>query len=117
DRGSPPGDGPRPPGTSTGSGATTGSATPTDVFVSCDPTKPAAAPAPLVRLTNRELSSTLRDLFPMLQVPTLKLAPDNVDEGFDDVASAQSVSAALIEGYDDAASQMAALAVARLSTV
>jgi hypothetical protein len=107
----------RPGGAGTTGGTTTGGGTPPDVFASCDANKPTRAPAPLVRLTNGELAATLRDLFPMLQVSALKLAPDNVDEGFDDVASAQSVSSALIEGYDGAASQMAALAVARLATV
>jgi hypothetical protein len=86
------------------------------VFASCDPNKPVLAPAPLARLTNLELANTLRDLFPTIQVPAPKLPPDNVDEGFDDIASAQSVSASLVEGYDAAASQVAALVAARLAT-
>lgn len=75
------------------------------------------APAPLLRLTNREYQNTVRDLFPELTVPAAVLPADNHDEGFDTLSSAQAVSPTLIEALDEHAAKVAAAVVAALPRV
>jgi Protein of unknown function (DUF1592)/Protein of unknown function (DUF1588)/Protein of unknown function (DUF1595)/Protein of unknown function (DUF1585)/Protein of unknown function (DUF1587) len=88
----------------------------TGIPVSCDGSAKLAAAAPLLRLTNREYQNTLAALFPGLKVEAAPLATDNKVNGFDTIASAQSVSAALVEGYFNQASNVAAAAASNLST-
>lgn len=80
----------------------------------CDATTALAAPSPILRLTNREYQNTLADLFPGLNAKAAALAADNKDDGFDTIASAQSISPALIEGYFNEATNVATAAVAEL---
>ncbi|HKP62333.1 MAG TPA: DUF1592 domain-containing protein [Polyangiales bacterium] len=91
-----------------------------------DPTAPvnpatckvqAAAPAPLARLTNQEYRNTVADLFEGLTLPELSLPPDNVVEGFDNNAKAQTPSPALIEAYRGGAQTVAAAVLANTSAV
>lgn len=75
------------------------------------------APAPLLRLTNREYENSVRDLFPGLALPTAVLPADNFDEGFDTLSSAQAVSPSLIEALDKHAALVASNVVAQLPRV
>jgi hypothetical protein len=61
--------------------------------------KTAAAPAPLARLTDLEYRNSVRELFPGITVPEVDLPADNVVEGFDNNAKAQTPSSTLIEQY------------------
>ncbi len=88
----------------------------TGLPVSCDGSSTLAAPAPLLRLTNREYRSTLADLFPGLEFEAASLATDNKVNGFDTLGSAQSVSSALVEGYFDQAKKVAVAAAAAVPT-
>lgn len=89
------------------------STTPADAACSAQ----AAAPAPLARLTNTEYRNTVADLFPGLTLPELALPPDNVVEGFDNNASGQTASPALIEAYGADARAVADLVVANRTKV
>ena len=75
-----------------------------------------AAPAPLARLTNLEYRNTLTDLFPGITVPAVDLPADNVVEGFDNNAKAQTPSASLIEQYRVSAQAVGAAVSANLTT-
>src|SRR4051812_20259335 len=88
----------------------------TGIPVSCNAATKLAAPSPTLRLTNREYQNTLADLFPGLKVEAAALATDNKVNGFDTIASAQSVSSALVEGYFGEAKSLAAAAVADLGS-
>jgi hypothetical protein len=76
-----------------------------------------AAPAPLARLTNLEYRNTVADLFTGLSLPELALPADNVVEGFDNNANAQTASPALIEAYVADSRAIADLVVANRSKV
>jgi hypothetical protein len=88
----------------------------TGLPVTCDDAAKLAAPSPLLRLTNREYQNTLADLFPGLKLDAASLATDNKVNGFDTIASAQSVSSALVEGYFAQAKNVAAAAAANASS-
>jgi Protein of unknown function (DUF1592)/Protein of unknown function (DUF1588)/Protein of unknown function (DUF1595)/Protein of unknown function (DUF1587)/Protein of unknown function (DUF1585) len=88
----------------------------TGIPVSCDGSAKLAAPSPTLRLTNREYQNTLADLFPGLKVEPATLATDNKVNGFDTIASAQSVSSALVEGYFAQAKNLATAAVADIGS-
>ncbi|HMJ14808.1 MAG TPA: DUF1592 domain-containing protein, partial [Polyangiaceae bacterium] len=83
----------------------------------CDPNQELAAPAPLLRLTNREYQNSVRDLFPELSLPAAELPADNLDEGFDTLASAQALSPTLIEAYDKHAAAVAGAVSSQLARV
>lgn len=83
----------------------------------CDPTQVLAAPAPLLRLTNLEYANSVRDLFPTLSIPAPNLPPDNHDEGFDTLASAQATSPALIEAFDAQAAAVSKLVAQNLAPI
>lgn len=69
-------------------------------------------PAPLRRLSRREYGNTVRDLLGVTEAnPALLFAPDAHAFGFDNIASAQSVSQLLAEQYDDASVSLAASAI------
>lgn len=107
-------------GAGMGAGTTSGGSAPVDpqtgVPTTCNATAKLAAPSPILRLTNREYQNTLADLFPGLKVEAATLATDNKVNGFDTIASAQSVSAALVEGYFDQAKNLAKAATADLGS-
>jgi hypothetical protein len=80
-------------------------------------TGPVTAPSPLVpsvlaRLTATQYQNTLRDLFAPTAIPDLGIPADISVEGFDNNASAQTPSAALIEAYHGAAVSLATAAMA-----
>ncbi len=75
------------------------------------------APAPLARLTNLEYRNTVADLFRGVAMPDIALPADNVVEGFDNNATGQTSSPALIEAYRDGARQIARQVVANLTAV
>ena len=101
------------PGTSgSGTGSTVGKGV-SPLSDACDDA-PLIAPAPLVRLTNREYRNTLADLFPGMTMPADVLPVDNKNDGFDTIATAQSIVSAHIEGYATQASAIAQLVVADL---
>jgi len=87
----------------------------TGIPIACDQSQVLAAPAPILRLTNREYRNTLADLFPGIDFDVAPLATDNKDNGFDTTGSAQSISASLIEGYHGQASRVASAVVANLA--
>ena len=69
-------------------------------------------PAPLIHRLNRtEYSNAIRDLFDIDIDASEYLPPDNVVEGFDNIAEALSISPALLEGYLSASAKVASLAV------
>ena len=69
-------------------------------------------PAPLIHRLNRtEYSNAIRDLFDIKIDASEYLPPDNVVEGFDNIAEALSISPALLEGYLSASAKVASLAV------
>jgi hypothetical protein len=69
-------------------------------------------PAPLIHRLNRtEYSNAIRDLFDIEIDASAYLPPDNVVEGFDNIAEALSISPALLEGYLSASARVASLAV------
>jgi hypothetical protein len=69
------------------------------------------AASPFARLTNSQYAATLRDLFAPIAIPDQVPPPDISVDGFDNVASAQVPSAALIAAY-----QTSAVAVATAAT-
>jgi hypothetical protein len=101
-----------PAGASTGSAAS-GTNTPGAAAPSC--TGPAAAPAPLSRLTNLEYRNTLTALFPGVALTSVELPADNIVEGFDNNAKAQTPSTSLIEQYRSSAQAVAASVTANLA--
>jgi hypothetical protein len=69
-------------------------------------------PAPLIRRLNRtEYENAVRDLLAVDVDASAFLPPDNVVEGFDNIAEALTVSPALLEGYLSASAKVASLAV------
>jgi hypothetical protein len=69
-------------------------------------------PAPLIHRLNRtEYTNAVRDLFDISIDASQYLPPDNVVEGFDNIAEALSISPALLEGYLSASARVASLAV------
>lgn len=106
--------------TGTAGAAATGGSMPVDpqtgIPTTCDATAKLAAPSPILRLTNREYQNTLADLFPGLKFEPATLATDNKVNGFDTIASAQSISSALVEGYFEQAKQLATAAAANLGS-
>ncbi|HKU39693.1 MAG TPA: DUF1592 domain-containing protein [Polyangiales bacterium] len=76
-----------------------------------------AAPAPLARLTNQEYRNTVADLFEGLTLPEISLPTDNVVEGFDNNAKAQTPSPALIEAYRAGAQALGAAVLANKAAV
>jgi hypothetical protein len=87
-----------PAGTIPGSTGITGPGSKSPATLDCSG-KVAAAPAPLARLTNLEYRNTVRELFPGIAIPEIDLPGDNVVEGFDNNAKAQTPSPTLIEQY------------------
>jgi hypothetical protein len=77
----------------------------------------APLPAPIARLTDLEYRNTISDLFPAVTAPALQLPPDNVVEGFDNNAKAQTPSPSLIEQYRINAQAIAAAVLAKLGAV
>jgi hypothetical protein len=77
----------------------------------------AAAPAPLARLTNLEYRNTLSALFPGIALTGVDLPADNVVEGFDNNAKAQTPSPSLIEQYRGNAQAVAASVSAHLDVL
>ncbi len=68
-------------------------------------------PAPLRRLTARQYSNTVRDLFPGVDIPELTILVDPLVAGFENAAAAQTPSALLIEQYQRAAVAVTAAAI------
>jgi hypothetical protein len=69
-------------------------------------------PAKLIHRLNRtEYTNAIRDLFDLEIDASAFLPPDNVVEGFDNIAEALSISPALLEGYLSASAKVASLAV------
>jgi Protein of unknown function (DUF1592)/Protein of unknown function (DUF1588)/Protein of unknown function (DUF1595)/Protein of unknown function (DUF1587)/Protein of unknown function (DUF1585) len=87
-----------------GSGSTSGT--------SC--TTVGAAPAPLARLTNLEYRNTLSALLPGITMPAVDLPADNVVEGFDNNAKAQTPSPSLIGQYRASAQAVAGAVTANM---
>jgi hypothetical protein len=63
------------------------------------------------RLNRREYANAIRDLLAVEIDATRHLPPDNVVEGFDNIAEALTVSPALLAGYLSASAEVASLAV------
>jgi hypothetical protein len=69
-------------------------------------------PSPLIRRVNRtEYENAIRDLLGISIDASRYLPPDGVVEGFDNIAEALGVSAALLEGYLAASAKVASLAI------
>lgn len=60
------------------------------------------------RLNRREYINTVRDLFPMIEVPSVEIAPDPSPELFDNDANALVPSSLLIDQYASAALEIVA---------
>src|SRR5450432_4802251 len=73
---------------------------------------PDLGPAPLRRITRFEYGRTVADLAGVDPATSLSLPPDEETLGFDDIASAYSVSALHAARYLDVAEQVAAALVA-----
>ncbi|MBX5481710.1 MAG: DUF1592 domain-containing protein [Myxococcaceae bacterium] len=69
-----------------------------------------APDAPLRRLTRDEYDHTVRDLLGDTSRPARAFPPDSEGNGFDNQASSQEASPALVEAYADAAEALAARA-------
>jgi hypothetical protein len=68
--------------------------------------------APVIHRLNRtEYSNAIRDLFAVEVDAAEHLPPDNVVEGFDNIAAALTVSPALLAGYLSASADVASVAV------
>jgi hypothetical protein len=102
-----------PAGTIPGSGPTVGTGSKSPAALDCSG-KAAAAPAPVARLTNLEYRNTVRELFPGVTIPEVDLPGDNVVEGFDNNAKAQTPSSSLIEQYRANAQAAGAAVAARV---
>lgn len=75
-------------------------------------------PAPtLKRLSHTEYRNTVRDLFPMLTIPALTLAPDPTPHGFDNDTEALYAAPLLITEYNASAGLIADEVVRRKATV
>jgi Protein of unknown function (DUF1592)/Protein of unknown function (DUF1588)/Protein of unknown function (DUF1595)/Protein of unknown function (DUF1585)/Protein of unknown function (DUF1587) len=97
-------------GMATGTGAATatgGAGTPTGGAG----TPTGGTPTVLSRLTAAQYNSTLKDLFAPLTIPDQLMPADVAVEGFDNNASAQTPSAALIEAYRTSAVAITAVAM------
>ena len=69
-------------------------------------------PSPMIHRLNRtEYANAVRDLLAVDIDASSYLPPDNVVEGFDNIAEALTVSPALLEGYLSASAEVASLAV------
>jgi hypothetical protein len=102
-----------PAGTTQGGPAITGPGSKSPATLDCSG-KQAAAPAPLARLTNLEYRNTVLELFPGITIPEVDLPADNVVEGFDNNAKAQTPSPTLIEQYRANAQAAGAAVAARV---
>ena len=69
-------------------------------------------PTPVIHRLNRtEYANAIRDLLAVKVDASAFLPPDNVVEGFDNVAEALTVSPALLEGYLAASAEVASIAI------
>lgn len=73
-------------------------------------------PAPR-RLSHTEYRNTVRDLFPMIDVPDLDLVPDPTPRGFDNDGEAMQPSPLLVNQYNVAAVEIAQVVRQRRSSV
>jgi hypothetical protein len=89
--------------------------TPPALGNNCGPT-PAVYPAPLARLTARQYSNTLRDLLPGLTVERPQWPAENLVDGFDNNAQAQTPSFELIDALHATAQRVSALAAEQQAT-
>jgi hypothetical protein len=101
-----------PGSTTTGPGATPQSP---QTAAACKASAPGASP--IRRLTRFEYTNTVRDLLGVTDSPSQAFAPDAHTLGFDDIASAQTVSQLQVEQYEDAAARLANQAVQNLPTL
>ena len=69
------------------------------------------AASPFARLTSSQYAATLRDLFAPIAIPDPVPPPDSIVDGFDNVASGQVPSAALIAAYQASAVAVATAAM------
>lgn len=71
----------------------------------------------LKRLSHTEYRNTVRDLFPMLTLPTLQLAPDPTPHGFDNDSESLYAAPLLVNQYNEAAGTIAHQVVVRKTMV
>jgi hypothetical protein len=76
----------------------------------------APLPAPR-RLSHTEYRNSVRDLFPMIDVPDVDLVADPTPRGFDNDTEAMQPSPLLVNQYNVAATEIAAVVRARRSSV
>ncbi len=78
--------------------------------------KQSAGFSPMRRLSRREYTNTVRELFGVADVqnPGPSFPPDAEVHGFDNAASVQTPSQALVAGYGDAARDLAAIAITNM---
>ncbi len=69
----------------------------------CAVAEPTPGATPLRRLSHTEYRNVIRDAFPGVAIPSVTLAADDTDEGFENSAALNTASPLLVENYETAA--------------